>query len=406
MLDGGDLEIQTAEVFEPLLGPSRYKAAFGGRGSAKSHQFAGMLVERCLMFPRTRWLCLREHQNSLANSVHQLITDKITEYNAGAYFDVNKSYIGTPGNGLISFLGMKDHTAASVKSLEDFDGAWVEEAQTLSAGSLKTLRPTIRKPGSELWFSWNPDSPEDPVDNFFRCNGKNGGTPPKNAVIISANYTDNPWFPGVLREEMEYDKRRDYDMYLHVWEGGYNLKSEARVFRNWRIGDEGDFPAHNSATRYAFGADWGFAKDPTVLIEVILSGRKMYITQELYKIGLEIDDTPAFFKQIDRAERYPITADSARPETISYMRRHGFPRIRPARKGAGSVEEGVKFLQSYDIVVHPKCVHSIQELTHYSWKVDKKTGDVISELADEDNHVIDAIRYAVERERRAKAGML
>jgi phage terminase large subunit len=397
------LRIETARVFAPLLKPARYKGAWGGRGSAKSHFFAGLTIEESILHPGLRTVCIREVQKSLEQSVKRLIEDKIQQFGVGSMFRVLNTHIETPGGGIIIFQGMQNHTAESIKSLEGFDRSWFEEAQSASQRSLDLLRPTIRRPNSELWFSWNPDQPTDPVDKLLRGKDRH-----KDAIVVKANYRDNPWFPDVLRKEMEWDKRRDPEKYDHVWMGGYRKNSEARVFKNWRIGDEKEFD-QRKVDRYYFGADWGFSIDPTVLICVYIVGRTLYIWREQYQIGCEIDRTPALFDKIEdgMARKWPITADSARPETISYMRRNGFPKMQPAIKGAGSVEEGVEFLKSYDIVVHPSCVHSIDELSHYSFKIDEKTGEVLPKLEDKKNHVIDAIRYAIEplRSSKNKAGV-
>jgi phage terminase large subunit len=150
------------------------------------------------------------------------------------------------------------------------------------------------------------------------------------------------------------------------------------------------------------GADWGFSIDPTVLVQCYIKGRKLYVPHEAYRIGCEIVDIPDLFLSLPEAEKWPLTADSARPETISHVRKHGFPKIAAAVKGARSLEEGLEFLKSFDIVVHPRCTHTIQELTNYSYKVDELTGLVLPVLADKDNHVIDALRYACEGVRRTQ----
>lgn len=385
------VEIPLPEVFEPLLEPARYKGLFGGRGGAKSHAFADLLIDDCLRHRGLRAVCVREYQVTLQHSVKGLLTDKIKGYGLGSDFRVLNTHIETPGDGVVIFQGMQDHTADSIKSLEGFDRAWVEEAQNLSKRSLKLLRPTIRKPGSELWFSWNPRFPTDPVDELLR-----GANPPPGAVVIEASYRDNPFFPDVLRREMEYDRGRDPELYDHVWLGGYERHSEARVFKNWRIA-EFDEPA--DATYY-YGGDWGFSVDPSVLVRFHLDGRQLLIGREAYQIGVEIDHLPQLFDQVPGSRDWPIRADSARPETISYLQRHGFPRIEAAMKGPNSVKEGVIFLQSYDIIVHPRCQHAINELTHYSYIVDKASGMVTPNLADKKNHVIDSLRYAAEILRR------
>jgi phage terminase large subunit len=389
---GKTLQLATPEWAVPLLEPSRYKAAWGGRGSGKSHFFAEMMIESHIMDQSRRSVCVREIQKSLQQSVKRLLETKIQAMNAGAYFEVQESVIKSKkGDGAIIFQGMQNHTSDSIKSLEGYDCAWVEEAQSLSQTSLDLLRPTIRKPGSELWFSWNPRQQSDPVDFLLR-----GPEPPKDAQVLKVNFSDNPWFPDVLRDEMEYDLRRDPDKYQHVWQGQYLTNSNARVFRNWKIDD---FEASQEAI-HRLGADWGFAVDPTVLVRCHIIGRTLYIDYEAYMVGCEIVNTPELFMTIPEAERWPIVADSARPETISHMRKNGFPKIMGAVKGPKSVEEGIEFLKNYDIVVHPRCKHTIDELSLYSYRTDPLTGRVLPLLQDKKNHVIDALRYACEGVRR------
>jgi len=387
------LKIDTPRWALPLLKPSRYKGAHGGRGSGKSHCFAEMMIEAHIIDPKSRSVCVREVQKSLSQSVKRLLEMKIEQMNAGAYFEVQESVIkNKKGDGLIIFQGMQNHTADSIKSLEGYDRAWVEEAQSLSQKSLDLLRPTIRKPESELWFTWNPRQASDPVDHLLR-----GPNPPPDGVVLPVNYEDNPWFPNVLRDEMEYDKRRDPDKFHHVWRGGYLSNSEASVFRNWRV-EEFETPAD---AIHRLGADWGFAVDPTTLVRCHIIGRTLYIDFEAYRVGCEIMDTPDLFMTVPESEKWPIVADSARPETISFMQKHGFPKIMTAVKGPKSVEEGVEWLKSYDVVVHPRCVHTIDELTLYSYKTDPLTGKILPILEDKKNHVIDALRYACEGIRRA-----
>ena len=388
-----NLQIQTPRWAKPILDRenARYIGAFGGRGSGKSWFFAEWIIERCVM-QKTNVVCVREVQKSLKQSVKKLIENKIEEFGIGHLFEVQQTEIKCPHGGVIIFAGMQNHTADSIKSLEGFDIAWVEEAQSISQFSLDLLRPTIRKPGSQMLFSWNPRFDTDPIEGLLRGPGA-----PPDSIVVEVNYTDNPWFPDVLRQEMEYDKRRDPDKYLHVWKGEYVRNSETRVFKNWTIED---FEAPADAV-HRFGADWGFASDPTVLVRCHIIGRKLYIDHEAYRVGCEIVDTPALFMSVPDAERWPMVADSARPETISHMRKNGFPKILAAVKGPKSVEEGVEWLKSFDIVVHPRCMHTIDELTLYSYKTDRDTNRVLPLLEDKKNHVIDALRYACEGARRA-----
>jgi phage terminase large subunit len=350
-----------------------------------------MLIERSIA-AKVDAVCVREVQRSLDQSVKKLLEEKIAGLNAGAYFEVQDAKIKSRHGGLIIFQGMQNHTADSIKSLEGYGIGWVEEAQSLSQRSLDLLRPTIRTEGSELWFSWNPDQDTDPVDALLR-----GENPPPDSVVIEVNYEGNPWFPDVLRAEMEYDRRRDPDKYAHIWRGKYNSNSEARVFRNWTI-EEFTRP---KGTVHRLGADWGFSIDPSVLVRCDIEGNRLYVDYEAYQIGCEIVNLPELFMSVPEAEKWPITADSARPETISHMRKNGFPKMTSAIKGAKSLEEGVEFLRSFDIVVHPRCTHLIDELTMYSYKTDPLTGKVVPILEDKNNHVIDSLRYACEGARRA-----
>lgn len=422
------LQVPVARVFVPLLAKSRYKGARGGRGSAKSHFFADLLVTRAVGKP-TRAVCVREVQKSIAKSVKQLIEDKIRSRGLSHLFRILETHIevvaGAGKGGRIDFQGMQNHTADSIKSLEGYDVCWIEEAQSLSQRSLDLLRPTIRKAGSEIWASWNPEKVDDPIEALL-C----GDHPPTGTVVVTANYTDNPWFPEELREEMEVDRLRDPEKFNHVWLGQYLKRSSALVFKNWRVQA---FTTPANANR-RFGADWGFAQDPTVLISAFIgrwgdngeaiddpNGRVLFVDDEAAAVECEIDDTPALFAgdcPVNHAEgmlrwsnpnkrrgvkgslKWRITADSARPETIRHMRKRGF-KIIPAIKGAGSIEDGIEFLKTFDIVVHPRCELTAKEMAAYSFKVDPDTDEVLPVLADKDNNAIDALRYAHEGVRRA-----
>jgi phage terminase large subunit len=359
--------------------------------SGKSHFFADNWLDENVRL-KLDCVCLRETLKSLEFSVKKLLESKIERYNAGDYFEIQDRRILSKIGGVTIFEGMQNHTADSIKSLEGFDRSWFEEAQNASDKSLTLLRPTIRKEGSELWFSWNPNKETDPIDQLLR-----GEKQPKSAVVIKANYMDNPWFPKELQDELEWDRARDPGKFAHVWLGEYQTNSEARVFINWTI-EEFERP---TGTIFRMGADWGFSVDPSVLIRCSIEGRRLYIDYEAYMVGCEIDQLPDLFDRVPESRKWFITADSARPETVSYMRNHGYPKINSAIKGAGSIEEGIEFLKSYDIVIHPRCKHLIDEMTLYSYKIDKLTSQILPVLEDKNNHVIDALRYALEGMRKA-----
>jgi len=221
------LRIPTAEAFEPLLAPARYKGAWGGRGSGKSHFFAGLLIEDAIAERGLLSVCIREVQKSLAQSSKRLIETKLSDFRLGEAdgFKVFKELIQTPGDGVIIFQGMQDHTAESIKSLEGFKRAWLEEAQTVSAHSLSLLRPTIRAPGSQILASWNARRKSDPVDVMLR-----GAEKPTGAVVVQANWRDNPWFTTELEQERLDCLRMQPDQYEHIWEGGYITVAEGAYY--------------------------------------------------------------------------------------------------------------------------------------------------------------------------------
>ena len=248
------LQFQTASVFRPLLEPARYKGAWGGRGSGKSHFFAELLIEDAIRINGMRAACIREVQKSLKQSSKRLIEDKLQAYNLGerAGFRVYREVIETPGDGIIIFTGMQDHTADSIKSLEGFDRAWIEEAQSLSHRSLELLTPTMRKEGSEIWASWNPNRPTDAIDQLLRGENK-----PTGAVVVNANWKHNPWISNVLVQEKDDCLRMTPDRYPHVWEGEY-----ATVL-------EGAYYARHLSDAQLEGRIGFFGKDPLVKVHAV-----------------------------------------------------------------------------------------------------------------------------------------
>lgn len=233
------LQIQTPQVFEPLFDPGlRYLGAHGGRGSGKSHHFAERMIEELVRDASTRAVCVREIQKSLKDSAHRLLADKIQTMNVGDSFQVQNESIKTYAGGIIVFQGMQDHTAESIKSLEGFKYAWVEEAQTLTERSLEMLRPTIRTGGSQIWFSWNPRLRTDAVDKFLR-----GQHVPEGARVVQCNYMDNPWFPKELDADRLFDQRHRPDRYGHIWLGDYEPQAVGAI---WNLANIEEFRQHDN----------------------------------------------------------------------------------------------------------------------------------------------------------------
>lgn len=367
----------------------RYIAIHGGRGSAKSRTIATALILQAAQKPY-RILCAREIQRSLADSSKRILDDEINRLGLQGFFTSTDSEIRGMNGSLIIFAGLRLNVN-SLKSMEGIDIVWVDEAQSISDNSLSVLIPTIRKPGSRLIFSWNPRDKNDPIDKLFR-----GHSVPDRSHVVQVNFDQNPWFPEELRAEMEYDKQRDPDKYLHVWMGEYIQRSEAKIFKKWKV-EEFDSPENGI---YYYGADWGFAKDPTVLVRCRKVGNTLYIDYEAHGVGVDIKDTPALFATVPGAMKSRITADSARPETISHMRKGGWDVVH-AIKGKGSIEDGITWLQSHDIIIHPRCKLTIDQFMKYSYKTDPLTGQVQKHPEDKNNDVHDALRYATEAARKA-----
>lgn len=341
-----------------------------------------------------RVLCAREVQDSIADSVKKLIDDYINKLDPrGKHFRSTQKEIRGKSGAHFIFAGLKSNPD-SIKSKEGIDIAWIEEANSVSQNSLDLLIPTLRKEDSEIWATWNPRKEDDPIHSLLA--GPDG--PPLNSKVVQVNYWNNPWFPKVLRDQMEWQKQRDYNKYLHVWEGQIVKRSKANVFTKYKV----EYFETPTGLPCFYGADWGFANDPTVLIKVYVDepNRKIYIEYEAVKVGCEIEDTPELFTRVPNSLKSHITADSARPETISYMRNKGY-KITKAIKGNNSVKEGVAFLQNYEFIIHPRCKNTLEEVEFYSFKLDKHTDKVLPELEDKNNNVIDAMRYALENYRRS-----
>ena len=369
--------------------PARFKAVYGGRACGKSHTFAELMLARMVCDPDLQCVCIRKYRVTLTNSTQLLLKNKVTDLGWDDYFDVQQTQIKRKGGrGFITFVGMQDHNASSIKGFENFGIAWVDEASEIDQFSLDLLIPTLRSEGAETWFSWNPDQPTDPVDYFFR-----GPNLPKNSIIKGISFKDNPFLTQTSKDDEERDRIADPEKHEWIWLGGYNVKSDAVVFAGrWRIAET------DTATWDGpyYGADWGFANDPTAAVEIWVSGQQVYISRESYAYRLETDKIAnRWLKDIPGMEKAICRADNARPESISYLRRHGFPNLRPCSKWPNCVEDGIDWLRSFEILVHPNCVNTQTELKRYRYK-ENKGGDVLAQIVDKDNHVLDSVRYGLE----------
>ena len=303
------------------------------------------------------------------------------------YTSTRDSVIGLNGTEFI-FAGLKSN-ASKIKSLEGIKYCFVEEGQTISQESMDILIPTIRVVDSEIWIGFNTLYETDPVYRMFVKEGR------PDSIVKKVNYYDNPFFPDVLKKEMEFDRKNNPDKYKNVWLGEILTISEAAVFKDKIKID--NFETPEDVTFYQ-GLDPGFSQDYLAFIRCWIDEETnhLYIDKANRKLKLEIDDTPRFLEQvIPGCKEWMITCDSARPELISYLKNKDFY-IQSAKKGPGSVVEGISFLQNYTIVIHESLKDVIQEFLMYSYKIDKHTGQILPKLEDGNDHYIDALRYAVE----------
>lgn len=382
------IAIDVVKKLEPIfVSAKRFIVLFGGRGSGKSWTVAIFLLATG-MRKKTRILCTREIQNTIKDSVHKLLADTIEKLGISYFYRVKvDSIVGINGSEFI-FKGLH-RNENDIKSTEGINYCWVEEAQSVSRKSLGVLTPTIREAGSQIIFTYNPTNDDDPVHVDFNLSDRD------DVLKIECNYNDNPFFPAVLRAEMEYDRAHDPDKYAHVWQGRTIKHSEAQIFYGkWAI-EEFETPA---GVMLYQGADWGFSSDPAAFVRCFVHEEKLYISDEVYGVGIDIDLLPEKFAQIPEAAKWPAGADSARPDTISYMRRHGFPLMYAVDKGKGSIEDGIAFMRSFkQIVIHPRCKHTIDEFRLYSYYTDPLTGLITKKIVDKHNHLIDALRYSLEK---------
>ncbi len=385
---GAALNIQMGAAFGPLFQPYDYKAFYGGRGSGKSYAIATALAA-ISSNRRMRIVCGRQFQNSIRDSSKSTIENRIASLGLSREFNVtHNEIVHRKNDSRFTFVGL-ERNKESIKSLDDVDIFWIEEARNVSQESLDILIPTIRKPGAEIWASWNPVRPEDPIDDFFR-----GAHPPKNSYICRVGVNDNPWFytGGRMAADMERMRLANYQRYKHIWLGDYDELDDSRVFTNWKVGrlqvTETDRPR--------FGMDFGFSGDPSALIKVYVfeKTKQIYIAEEMYG-KYSLTDLPEMMGTVNGVRRFKITADSSRPEDIQFLRTKGYDVV-ASKKGAGSVKTGVTWLQGYEIVIAPECVNMQNEARLYSWQTDKQTKKVLPILCDSDNHAWDAVRYATE----------
>jgi len=387
-----ELPTKLITLFAPSRGALRYRVMRGGRGSGKSFSAAKIAAIWGAIEP-LRILCTREYQNTIKESFHAELKNAINSCPwLSTQYDVGIDYLRHRSNGTeFLFKGLR-HNIDGIKSMAQIDLVIVEEAETVPAGSWQDLLPTIRAEGSELWIIYNPKRRDSWVAKTFDTDE----LPPR-TLIADINYDGNPFFPSVLNEQRLHDRDvMDPALYRHIWEGAYYEQSDAQVFAGKY--EQVEFEPQANWDGPYFAIDFGFSQDETAAVKCWINDGLLYIEHELYEKRLELDDTAqAMINALPDVERHTVRGDNARPESISYLKRHGIPRIVACEKGKGSVEDGVEFIKAFKkVIIHPRCANALKEFDLYSYKIDRHSGDILPVLVDTNNHLIDSIRYALE----------
>lgn len=396
--------------------PVRYKVYYGGRDSAKSWSFAEALIRFTRDEP-LRVLCTREYQNSIRDSVHHLLRQTINRLGLAAWFTVTESSIKSKAGAEFIFRGLHNNVD-EIKSTEGIDVCWVAEAHYTSDLSWQTLIPTIRKEGSQIWVDFNVIDEETPTHKRFVTN-----TPP-DTIIHFVNYDQNPYLSETSKREIEHLKAVDFQAYEHVYLGLPRKISDSVIYGGRYEVESFPDDLWKQAQRPLYGLDFGFAQDPVALVREFILDGSLYIDWEAWGLEIEFEGKRTFTPHPDNLRSLPlgpdglprprgeleqlidtvpgvrswtIKADNARPETISYLRGRGFS-VEPAEKWQGSVEDGITHIKGFRRrVIHPRCVHTIQEARLYSYKRDRVTGEVLPVIIDKHNHCWDGVRYGLDQ---------
>lgn len=406
MTDTAQVEIPP-KLLPAFTGDYDFICAYGGRGSGKTRTFAMMSAIYAYQMAESGIcgviLCAREYMNSLADSsLSEIKTAIQSKPWLDAYFEITENTIRTRNRRIqYLFTGLRLNID-SIKSKSRILLCWIDEAEPVSENAWAKLIPTVREEGiypdgtpwrSQIWVTWNPEVEDSATDKRFRKNHD------PRICTIELNYWDNPWFPAILENARLRDEAiLDAATYAWIWEGAYLENSDRQVIKRYIVKSFSS-SLWESAERLLFGADFGFAEDPSTLIRCFILkdmlGETLYIEHEAWGQHVELDEMHRFYDKVPGVRKWPIKGDSSRPETISMLKRAGF-NIRGAKKWQGSVEDGIAHLNGFSqIIIHPRCVHTAKEARRYSYKVDKN-GDILPIIVDKDNHCWDAVRYALD----------
>ena len=370
--------------FAGLLQPDwREAAIYGGRGSLKSHTVARVLLIRA-MSKKGRAGCFREFQNSIGDSSYSLLHNLIVDYELPNFKVTKDSIINTKTGYDFIFRGLHNNTQ-SIKSIEGMTEAWVEEAQTVTESSIDDLTPTVRLPGSQIFYTYNRLKDKDAVHKRLVIEGR------PNTLIINANYDvaeKYGWFSDVLRNEMLSDKEHRPEIYKHKWLGQpSNLKGQ--IYKNFKRIEK----IPTGAVFIGSGLDFGYTNDPTADIDIWKLNNAYILDEALYSRGMKNKEIANHIKSKSHYSNQIVVGDSSEPKSIAEIRDEGV-NIIGAVKGKDSVNNGIQLLQGLEIYYTARSHNIEEEVLNYVWRVDKEEKSLNVPI-DAYNHALDAVRYKI-----------
>lgn len=368
---------------------------YGGGGSGKSKFAVQRTIYKCLKFPDRKVLVVRNVLNTVRDSVFAEFKACIAEWNLSSQVKITESYLTIEfANGsVILFKGMDDEE--KIKSIQGITDIFVEEATEITQDKYDQLQIRLRNKRAkynQIILCYNPVSKMNWVYKHFHENGAKE----KNCLVVHTNYTHNKFLPQENIDKLLEMKETNFFKY-RVYALGEFASLGQSIYTNHRIESFSEYELRKQGIPAFFGMDFGYTNDPSTLVKVYVDdvNKRMYIADEMYEKGFLNSD---IINWINRRGYYKevITADSAEPKSIEEIKRSGIRRMKPARKGKDSILHGIQFIQNYELIVHPKCKNFQIELDNYTWEKDKNTNEYLNKPIDEYNHLMDALRYAVE----------
>ncbi|MCD4839740.1 PBSX family phage terminase large subunit [Neobacillus sedimentimangrovi] len=390
------------EAYLPLLNNTeRFTVLYGGAGSGKSHFVVQKMIIKALKYPNRKILVIRKVLATVRESMFALFLEQLSNMGILQFCKTTATNmkIVMPNGSTFIFMGLDD--SEKIKSIAGIDDIIIEEATEITKDDFSQLNLRLRSKAEnqQIHLMFNPVSKSNWVYEYFFVNK------PDDCVILKTTYKDNKFLPqSYIDSLLEFQETNP--LYFQIYALGEFGNLGKKVYERYSVQDfeVNELIKQNPDIKAVFGLDFGYINDPTAFIAALvdLENRKLYIFDELYERGLLNNEIADRIKEIGYAKE-TIIADSAEKKSIDEIKGYGIPRIKPARKGSGSIMQGIQFIQQFEILVHPRCKNVLVELENYSYKKDKMTGQYLNQPMDSYNHLLDSLRYALEPFSKGKA---